>query len=109
MEACGGKNVNIEGVEGGFDGGLLVHMVDKLRLSHSPCGSQQNMGLVLNDADKLLCLFLSVAEIGLWDDACDEKRIRHINSIFWQRYKIFQLYKFYYRNSIFKFCNDFEK
>lgn len=109
METCGGKNVNIEGVEGCFDGGLLVHMVNKLRLSHSPCGSQQNMGLVLNDADKLLCLFLSVAEIGFRDNASDEKWIRHNVSIFLQRYKIFQLYKFYYRNSIFKFCNDFEK
>ena len=58
------------------------------------------MGLVLNDADKLLCLFLAVAEIRLWDDASDEKRIRHNVSILGQKYKIFQLYKFYYRNSI---------
>ena len=49
------------------------------------------MGLVLNDADKLLCLFLSVAEIGFRNDASDEKRIRHNISILGQKYKIFQL------------------
>ena len=58
------------------------------------------MGPVLDDADKLLCLFLAVAKVSLRNDAGDVKRIGHNVLIFRQKYKTFQLYKFYYRNSI---------
>lgn len=77
VEACGRIEVYIEGAESVFDCRLFVHVVDELRLSHSSCRSQQDMGLVLDDADKLLCLFLAVAKVSLRNDAGDEERIGH--------------------------------
>ena len=86
MQTGGRVDVRIKGIVVVLDGWLFEHMADQLRLPHSSGRGQQYVRPVFKCAHHPSGLFPPIAEIGLWDDACNIERILH-TSAFWCKSK----------------------